>query len=930
MNTVRIIKFAEKRNTQLVYSLVVHYFLIIRRIAFIVLLLLCFDRIHAQAPAGTILWSETWYGCSNHFYPHGEESYWGTVGEYEHGGTYTYGDVPLSYRGGVYVQTWYKPRNYNEQEYQLEIGCASGDSDSDSDLLVEGIPTGNADVLVLELSYSLNHNTQYTWLDVFTVDDGITIIEEEKRTEENNKSTLLIHNASDLEYFSLLFSGKLATLYEITLKVAESCFQPVILPNGGTYTEGQVVTISCTDHDADIYYNTQYSITNLYEHPIEINASDRIFAWTKKGSMRNYSSQYYNIINPSFEKDGVYYNVLSIDDLTVSAIGVVDNEAVSVDIPATVVFGNRTFSVKKLDFAYPAGKNIKKISLPVLDHLYFPACNVDSLIIHCNDNAGVNLAGETLNFNFNRTVSNCIYIKIIGNNVSVVGANSYPKLKKLVAEGTLRCLAGFTICPKLEYLDLGSSTYLGDAHRHTRSFCDEYSGSSLIRSVPCPIEQKEFKFAPLDTLILNNVTCYVTYHYIQDNTVVLEALPLLTNENYNRRYVYRGSQAVQRCTMGYYLPYQISDSLMCLTIPANVTGLYSRCAKRINELVIESGEPLACCNILSSSSFLFLGNTAAKKVTFDRNASVELLNQLTCEQLTIGPHVYYSGANEVKVNVNGFDPFVKVYQVNPLTGITFENNTYLYVPLYVPRGTKEIYETADNWKNFFNIIEFDWEGPDCNISATSNNTNYGIVEGAGTYHYGDLVTLTAISNNGCTFLKWTENGTVVCTDSVYSFAADRDRIIVGEFEEDYSVCSVIVTCNNAEYGSVEGGGVYRYGERVTLHAYPNNECSFWYWTKNGSVVSNHPDYSFYVYQNCEFVANFRYGTGVEEDLTSEISVFAKDRVLSIIGTEEVAEIKVYNGLGQLVYQGFSQNIRVYNAGVYIVAVENKRIKVIVE
>ena len=179
-------------------------------------------------------------------------------------------------------------------------------------------------------------------------------------------------------------------------------------------------------------------------------------------------------------------------------------------------------------------------------------------------------------------------------------------------------------------------------------------------------------------------------------------------------------------------------------------------------------------------------------------------------------------------------------------------------------------------------------------------------------------------------MKWTENGTVVCTDSVYSFAADRDRIIVGEFEEDYSVCSVIVTCNNAEYGSVEGGGVYRYGERVTLHAYPNNECSFWYWTKNGSVVSNHPDYSFYVYQNCEFVANFRYGTGVEEDLTSEISVFAKDRVLSIIGTEEVAEIKVYNGLGQLVYQGFSQNIRVYNAGVYIVAVENKRIKVIVE
>ena len=52
-------------------------------------------------------------------------------------------------------------------------------------------------------------------------------------------------------------------------------------------------------------------------------------------------------------------------------------------------------------------------------------------------------------------------------------------------------------------------------------------------------------------------------------------------------------------------------------------------------------------------------------------------------------------------------------------------------------------------------------------------------------------------------------------------------------------------------------------------------------------------------------------------------------MLSIIGAEENEEIKVFNGLGQIIYQGFNQNIRVYSAGVYIVVVENKKIKVIV-
>ena len=40
----------------------------------------------------------------------------------------------------------------------------------------------------------------------------------------------------------------------------------------------------------------------------------------------------------------------------------------------------------------------------------------------------------------------------------------------------------------------------------------------------------------------------------------------------------------------------------------------------------------------------------------------------------------------------------------------FVNNTYLHGTLYVPKGSKSIYEVTNIWKYFFNIQEFDDEG----------------------------------------------------------------------------------------------------------------------------------------------------------------------------------------------------------------------------
>jgi uncharacterized repeat protein (TIGR02543 family) len=68
------------------------------------------------------------------------------------------------------------------------------------------------------------------------------------------------------------------------------------------------------------------------------------------------------------------------------------------------------------------------------------------------------------------------------------------------------------------------------------------------------------------------------------------------------------------------------------------------------------------------------------------------------------------------------------------------------------------------------------------ITASVNPENSGTITGAGTYDYGQAVSLTATPIEGYTFTNWTENGTQVSTDATYSFTANGDRTLVANFE----------------------------------------------------------------------------------------------------------------------------------------------------
>lgn len=62
----------------------------------------------------------------------------------------------------------------------------------------------------------------------------------------------------------------------------------------------------------------------------------------------------------------------------------------------------------------------------------------------------------------------------------------------------------------------------------------------------------------------------------------------------------------------------------------------------------------------------------------------------------------------------------------------------------------------------------------------------GTVSGGGTYEENTTVTVTAVPDSGCRFIRWMENGAQVSTDESYAFPLTGDRNLTAEFARNSS------------------------------------------------------------------------------------------------------------------------------------------------
>ena len=137
-----------------------------------------------------------------------------------------------------------------------------------------------------------------------------------------------------------------------------------------------------------------------------------------------------------------------------------------------------------------------------------------------------------------------------------------------------------------------------------------------------------------------------------------------------------------------------------------------------------------------------------------------------------------------------------------------------------------------------------------NVAVSANPTEGGNVTGAGQYNHGANVTVTATANSHYSFVNWTENNAEVSTSASYSFAIAASRNLVANFQIDRF--TITANSNNAEWGTVTGGGTYNYNATATLTATPAAHYHFVQWndgnTQNPRTIT--------VTENATYTATF--------------------------------------------------------------------------
>ena len=319
-----------------------------------------------------------------------------------------------------------------------------------------------------------------------------------------------------------------------------------------------------------------------------------------------------------------------------------------------------------------------------------------------------------------------------------------------------------------------------------------------------------------------------------------------------------------------------------LTIPNSVTtidyGAFQNCSGLTGILTIPNsvtsigGSAFHNCSGLTGSLTIPNSVTSIGKYAFYNcrglTGSLTIPNSITlieerafygCSGLTGSltiPNSVTTISNYAFYNCSGLTSIIVLAETPP----SLESNSFSFqlsmpsyysdTPLYVPCESVDVYQVANIWKRFNNIMGMCTSGT---VIVVADPTVGGVVTGTGVYECGTSCTVTATPNENYTFMYWTENNNVVSTQVEYTFIVPTDCNLVAHFTLPLNIT---IASNPTEGGMVNGGGVFEYGNTCTVTATPNENYTFMYWTENDIVVSSDAEYSFMVTDNRDLVAHF--------------------------------------------------------------------------
>ncbi len=222
---------------------------------------------------------------------------------------------------------------------------------------------------------------------------------------------------------------------------------------------------------------------------------------------------------------------------------------------------------------------------------------------------------------------------------------------------------------------------------------------------------------------------------------------------------------------------------------------------------------------------------------------------------------------------------------------TLEEGMFYQIKIVGSSGAKN-----EEFELYSNVVANEYV-EDYTISVFSNNENFGVAAGSGTYPAGLDVTLMAIPNDGYEFVSWNDGN----TENPRTITVSGNAAYVATFgEASSSVTNYTITAvpANPSQGTVTGGGIYPEGTEITIEAIAAEGYEFISWsddnTENPRIIT--------VTADAMFIASFAPATDIEESVTTEINIFpnpAKD-ILNITSSETISEIAIVNVMGQVV------------------------------
>ncbi|MDY0015269.1 MAG: leucine-rich repeat domain-containing protein [Bacteroidales bacterium] len=182
------------------------------------------------------------------------------------------------------------------------------------------------------------------------------------------------------------------------------------------------------------------------------------------------------------------------------------------------------------------------------------------------------------------------------------------------------------------------------------------------------------------------------------------------------------------------------------------------------------------------------------------------------KRIVIGKSVELIGIDAFSFN----DSLQEIYckAVNPpfITTSNF-NSTQKNIPVYVPCGSKTLYEADTLWNQFTNFIEVDYT---YELTTYSNDELRGSVSST----YADCISQQAVIEafpaNGCVFTRWNDGN----TDNPRSIILNKDTSFTAIFDIKSGFYQITVLANDSSYGEVTGTGIYSENSLAKISATP--------------------------------------------------------------------------------------------------------------